>query len=42
MGTFRVSIEIGDIHGERWETVQALVDTGAGTTMVRDGHVELS
>ena len=29
MGTFRVAIEIGDAAGERWETVEALVDTGA-------------
>jgi len=29
VGTFRVSIEIGDTQGERWETVEALVDTGA-------------
>ncbi len=29
MGTFRVDIEIGDPGGERWETVNALVDTGA-------------
>ena len=27
MGTFRVEIEIGDATGERWETVEALVDT---------------
>ncbi len=32
MGTFRVEIEIGD--GERWQTVEALVDTGATYTMV--------
>jgi predicted aspartyl protease len=29
MGTFRVEIEIGDAAGERWETVETLVDTGA-------------
>ncbi|MBI3030039.1 MAG: hypothetical protein HYY64_11045 [Candidatus Rokubacteria bacterium] len=29
MGTFRVSIEVGDPLGQRYETVQALVDTGA-------------
>ena len=33
MGTFRVRIEIGDARGERWETVEALVDTGATYTM---------
>jgi predicted aspartyl protease len=34
MGTFRVEIEIGDAAGERWETVEALVDTGATSTTV--------
>jgi len=34
MGTFRVEIEIGDATGERWETVEALVDTGATYTTV--------
>jgi aspartyl protease family protein len=34
MGTFRVRIEIGDETGERWETIEALVDTGATYTMV--------
>ena len=34
MGTFRVQIEIGDATGERWETVEALVDTGATYTTV--------
>ncbi|MEE9277243.1 MAG: retroviral-like aspartic protease family protein [Dehalococcoidia bacterium] len=34
MGTFRVEIEIGDPAGERWETVEALVDTGASHTRV--------
>lgn len=34
MGTFRVEIEIGDAAGERWETVEALVDTGATYTTV--------
>ena len=32
MGTFRVTIEIGDPRGERWKTVDALVDTGASDT----------
>jgi predicted aspartyl protease len=32
MGTFRVQVEIGDAAGERWETVEALVDTGATYT----------
>ncbi len=34
MGTFRVEIEIGDPDGERWESVNALVDTGASFTWV--------
>src|SRR6266446_7883905 len=34
MGTFRVAIEIGDAAGERWETVEALVGTGATYTTV--------
>jgi predicted aspartyl protease len=29
MGTFRVAIEVGDEHAERWESIEALVDTGA-------------
>jgi len=32
MGTFRVTIEIGDPGGQRFETVEALVDTGATYT----------
>ena len=32
MGTFRVSIEVGDPTGERYEAVGALVDTGATYT----------
>jgi len=34
VGTFRVAIEIGDAAGESWETVEALVDTGATYTTV--------
>ncbi|MFQ5897079.1 MAG: aspartyl protease family protein [Candidatus Methylomirabilia bacterium] len=33
MGTFTVKIEIGDSQGRRWETVEALVDTGASFSM---------
>jgi predicted aspartyl protease len=32
MGTFRVSIEVGDPAGERYEAVEAIVDTGATYT----------
>jgi clan AA aspartic protease len=32
MGTFRVQIEIGDPQGQRFESVEALVDTGATNT----------
>ena len=34
MGTFSVAIEIGDLAGERFEEVDALVDTGATTTVI--------
>ena len=34
MGTFRVTLEIGDAQGSRFETVDALVDTGASYTWV--------
>ena len=34
MGTFSVPIAIGDVGGERFEEVEALVDTGATTTVV--------
>jgi aspartyl protease family protein len=34
MGTFKVSIEVGDPAGQRWERVEALADTGATLTVV--------
>ena len=34
MGTFSVTIEIGDQQGQRFEQIETLVDTGAVTTMV--------
>ncbi len=34
MGTFRVEIQIGDPQGDRWEAVEALVDTGASHTVL--------
>ena len=34
MGTFNVAIEIGDPAGQRFETLDALVDTGATYTVV--------
>ena len=34
MGTFTVEIEVGDPAGDRFETVEALVDTGATYTMI--------
>ena len=34
MGTFRVSIEVGDLAGGRYEAVEALVDTGASHLVV--------
>ena len=32
MGTFQVTVEIGDPQGQRYETVEALVDSGATYT----------
>ena len=32
MGAFRVSIEVGDATAQRFETLEALVDTGATNT----------
>ena len=34
MGTFQVTIEIGDPQGQAWEGVDALVDTGSSYTWV--------
>jgi len=34
MGTFRVRMEVGDPRRERFEAVEALVDTGASYTVV--------
>jgi predicted aspartyl protease len=34
MGTFRVAIEIGDPGGQRYEIIDALVDTGATYTTI--------
>lgn len=34
MGAFRVSIEIGDPQGQRFQALEALVDTGATYTWV--------
>ena len=34
MGTLNVTIEIGDPQGGRWESVEALVDTGSTYTWV--------
>lgn len=37
MGTFRTAIDIGDPLGQRWQAVEALVDTGASYTWVPAG-----
>ena len=37
MGTFSVPIEFGDVRGERFEQVDALVDTCATTTVIPGG-----
>ena len=34
MGTFNVTIRIGDLGGTRFEEVEAMADTGATTTVV--------
>ena len=34
MGTFKVTIEIGDSRGQAWEAVDALVDTGSTYTWI--------
>ena len=34
MATFSVAISVGDMRGERFEEMEALVDTGATTTVV--------
>jgi len=34
MGTFKVKVDIGDLQGQRRETVEALVDTGASFTVI--------
>lgn len=34
MGTFKITIQIGDPQGQRYESLDALVDTGASDTVV--------
>ena len=34
MGTFNVQLEIGDPDGQRFETVEAMVDSGATFTFI--------
>ena len=34
MGTFNVTIRIGDLSGSRFEDVEAMADTGATTTVI--------
>ena len=40
MGTFSVTIEIGDLNGRRFEAMEALVDTGATATMIAASVLE--
>ncbi len=40
MGPFSVTIEIGDLYGQRFEEMEALVDTGATATMVAASALE--
>ena len=47
MGTFSVTIEVGGSQGQRYEAVEALVDTGATHTvlpseLIRGLNVELA
>ena len=46
MSTFGVTIEVGDPHGQRYEAVEALVDTGATHTvlaseLIRELNIEV-
>ena len=34
MGTFTIKVEVGDPQGQRWEIVEALVDTGTSFSVV--------
>ena len=34
MGIFNVALEIGDPQGQRYETVEAMVDSGAAYTIM--------
>jgi len=40
VGTFRVSIELGDRQGERFDPVEAVVDTGATYTWIPRDRLE--
>ena len=42
MGTFRIPVEIGDQAGVRFDTVEALVDTGATYTWIPRDVLDLS
>lgn len=34
MGIFNVTLEIGDPNGQRYETIEAMVDSGAACTIM--------
>jgi clan AA aspartic protease len=40
MGTFTVTVEVGDPQGQRFESVQATVDTGASDTLAPRAMLE--
>jgi clan AA aspartic protease len=40
MGSFRVSVDVGDPGGERFQAVEALVDTGASYTWLPGSLLE--
>ena len=40
MGTFNVTIQIGNLNGEHFEDVEVMVDTGAITTVIPRGTLD--
>ncbi len=40
MGTFSITIQVGNLNGEHFEDVEVMVDTGAITTVIPRGILE--
>ena len=40
MGTFNVTIQVGNLNGEHFEDVEVIVDTGATTTVIPRSTLE--